>query len=193
MITCLSLSPSFVLLSKQVTSAYCLSALLFICLSNASGSNKEKKNDEKTENHRKGERAKEWVKNNLFTDTLTPTVFSPLHRLPQLKQQGHCIRMLSKPFLAGCVWCTTHTHKHCIQKCVRSDSNTTLERKISVCLYLWTILASLLKHFVLPVMLFLDMYFELWEHLHRVYSLNFKITFRVWEVCACGKSFYLYF
>lgn len=132
------------------------------------------------------------MKNNLFTDTLTPTVFSPLHRLPQLKQQGHCIRMLSKPFLAGCVWCTTHTHKHCIQKCAGSDSNTTLERKISVCLYLWTVLASLLKHFVLSVMLFLDMYFELWEHLHRVYSLNFKITFRVWEVCAYVENLFIY-
>ncbi len=42
--------------------------------------------------------AKEGVKNNLFTDPLTPTVFSPRCRLPQLKQQGHCIRKLSKPF-----------------------------------------------------------------------------------------------
>ncbi len=66
--------------------------------------------------------------------------------------------------------------------CVCSDSKTSPERKISVLLYLWTVLASLLKHFVLPVMLFLKMYFELWEHLRWVYSLNFKITLRGWEV-----------
>lgn len=65
---------------------------------------------------------------------------------------------------------------------VCSDSKTSPERKISVCLYLWTVLASPLKHFVLPVMLFPNMYSELWEHLCKVYSLNFKITFRVWEV-----------